>query len=123
MSPPDRWLDDEAGPIVRPYAIVQGRTESPTDRFDLITIISAIPSLYVQHDLEPEHQKVLARCGGAISVVDLAYEVRLPIGVVRVLLGDLLDRKLISIRRPGPMTGHRHDRHTLKEVLDGLRAL
>ena len=121
--PHDRWLDDDAGPLVRPYAIVQGRTESASDRFDLITIVSSVPSLYLQTDLEFEHQKVLAHCKGAISVVDLAYEVRLPIGVVRVLLGDLLDLKLISIRQPGPANNHRHDRHTLKEVLDGLRAL
>ena len=121
--PKDRWLDDEAGPLVRPYAIVQGRTESATDRFDLITIVSSVPSLYVQSDMEPEHQKVLFACKGAISVVDLAYEVRLPIGVVRVLLGDLLDRNMITIRQPGPVNNQRHSRHTLKEVLDGLRAL
>jgi hypothetical protein len=121
--PHDRWLDDDAGPLVRPYAIVQGRTESASDRFDLITIVSSVPSLYLQTDLEFEHQKVLTHCKGAISVVDLAYEVRLPIGVVRVLLGDLLDLKLISIRQPGPANNQRHNRHTLKEVLDGLRAL
>jgi len=121
--PDDRWLDDAAGPIVRPYAIVQGRTESATDRFDLITIVSAIRNRYIQYDLEPEHQKVLMACRGAISVVDLAYEVRLPIGVVRVLLGDLHSRDLIAIRTPGPQAGHRHDRNLLKEVLDGLFAL
>jgi hypothetical protein len=30
------WLDDDAGPVVRPYAMSHGRTRPAVGRFDLI---------------------------------------------------------------------------------------
>ena len=36
------WFDDDAGPVVRPYAMTRGRTTSPAQhRLDLIAVVIA----------------------------------------------------------------------------------
>lgn len=38
----DRWIDGEAGPVVRPYALTGGRTDPGGDTvLDLIAVIAA----------------------------------------------------------------------------------
>nr|BFE85678.1 hypothetical protein GCM10020093_082790 [Planobispora longispora] len=37
----ERWLDQDAGPIVRPYTVTRGRTRPTSDRFDLIATVVA----------------------------------------------------------------------------------
>ncbi len=38
------WFDDEAGPVVRPYAMTRGRTTSAAQhRLDLIAVVVAEP--------------------------------------------------------------------------------
>jgi len=53
-------------------------------------------------------------------VADLASALGLPVGVVRVLLGDLLYEDLISV---SPQAQRVTDRRLLQQVLDSLRAL
>lgn len=119
----ERWLDEAAGPIVRPYAMTRGRTAPSGHVFDLMSIVTATqqppsPSVF----LTPEHQRLLDLCQRPAMVADMASDIDLPLGVVRVLLGDLRAEGLISVREP-QSTGHMTDEHVLKEVLNGLRAL
>ena len=37
----DRWLDETAGPVVRPYALTQGRTRPSGAAFDLVATVTA----------------------------------------------------------------------------------
>ncbi|HEY2550030.1 MAG TPA: DUF742 domain-containing protein [Streptosporangiaceae bacterium] len=121
-SPDDRWLDQEAGPVVRPYALTGGRTRPSGATFDLICLVSASFGLPMEAlDLEPEHEKVLRRCRIPVSVADLASDLDLPLGVIRVLLADLRDRGLVLIHRPAP--ARLTDPRILREVADGLRRL
>jgi hypothetical protein len=57
-----------------------------------------------------------------VTVVDLAGDIDLPLGVVRVLLSDLSSHGMIEVTdmtANGPVT----DQRLLRNVLDGLRAL
>jgi len=56
-------------------------------------------------------------------VVDIASDVDLPLGVVRILLADLRELGLVAIQAPVPAQTRQIDRNTLREVLHGLRAL
>jgi hypothetical protein len=123
-APKDRWLDREAGPVVRPYALTKGRTV-PTDGtsvglIDVVVAVSeAAPPPVLR--LGPEHRHILARCREPVTVVDLASDIDLPVGVVRVLLSDLSQHGMIRIHASprGPVTNER----LLRDVLDGLHAL
>jgi hypothetical protein len=122
-SPDDHWLDEEAGPVVRPYALTRGRTRASGETLDLIAIITAIRGVRPDpSSLGPEHRSVLRMCRLPISVADIASELDLPLGVVRILLSDLSELSLISIHHPIP-PARLPDADILKEVVDGLRRL
>ncbi|MDR3035582.1 MULTISPECIES: DUF742 domain-containing protein [Kitasatospora] len=123
--PPDRpvqWYDEDAGPMVRPYALTKGRTR-PGQPFDLIAlVVTDVPDPTVL-PVGPEQTAILEICrGNALSVAEIAADLDLPLGVVRVLLGDLLDAEHIRVSRPVPPALLPHE-HILQEVIHGLRAL
>jgi Protein of unknown function (DUF742) len=118
----DRWLDQEAGPIVRPYALTGGRTRPKGETFELTSMITAVRGVRADvHDLEPEHLTLLSMCRLPASVADLAADLDLPLGVVRILLSDVRERGLISVHHPVPTRVT--DPQLLREVADGLRRL
>ncbi|KUL54363.1 hypothetical protein ADL22_03205 [Streptomyces sp. NRRL F-4489] len=124
---PARWFDDEAGPVVRPYAMTRGRTRTAAeDRLDLIALViaeSRAEEPITDQTLSPEHLDIVELCREAPqSVAELAAEFDLPVGVVRVLIGDLLDAGLVHVTRPVP-PAELPDADVLREVIDGLRAL
>jgi hypothetical protein len=118
-----RWFDDAAGPVVRPYAVTRGRTRSQGQQLDLIAlVVGAAPSRTDRTWLEPEHLRLLARCRRSITVADLASDMDLPLGVVRVLIGDLRDKGLARVSSPAPSEFAR-DEAVLRMVLDELHSL
>ncbi|MCX0242719.1 MULTISPECIES: DUF742 domain-containing protein [Streptomyces] len=122
-----RWYDDDAGPVVRPYAMTRGRTGSASrHRLDLIAIVVPEPAADdPDRDqlLTPEHVEILELCGELPqSIAELASSLDLPVGVVRVLVGDLVDDELVHVTRPVP-PAELPDVNILREVINGLRAL
>ena len=116
------WLDCDAGPVVRAYALTQGRTRPAGAELGLIDLVAATGAGgETEHGLGPEYRKLLRLCQTPIAVVDLASAIDLSLGVVRVLLGDLCQQGLVRVvRRSGRSTP---DEGVLRSVLDGLRAL
>jgi hypothetical protein len=131
-SPPEQtgsqWYDNEAGPLVRPYAMTGGRTKpGPRGvRFDLIALVTldtGAPDVGDDTSLGPEHLALIELCRAETqSVAELAAGTDLPLGVVRVLLGDLMELGCVTVRRPVP-PAQLPDERILREVIDGLRAL
>ena len=120
----ERWLDAEAGPVVRPYALTRGRTRHSGEAFDLVATVTATQTRITDPGgLGPEHFSVLQLAHVPTTVVDIASDVDLPLGVVRILLADLRELGLVMIQAPVTMKAHQVDRNTLKEVLHGLRGL
>lgn len=119
----ERWLDREAGPVVRPYAVTKGRTlPSSEQTFGLIDVIVATGQRPPEHFRPgPEHRQILFLCRQPTPVVDVTSEIDLPIGVVRVLLGDLASEGMIRVlyAQKEPVT----DQRLLRMVLDGLESL
>jgi uncharacterized protein DUF742 len=116
--------EEPPGPVVRPYALTGGRTVPADGDFDLIAIVRS-----VDDDLDaewwprsPEHEAISVLCRSPHSVAEVAAELDLALGVVRVLLGDLLDHGRIRVRRPAPVAQFPNER-VLKDVIDGLHAL
>ena len=126
--PGSQWYDHEAGPLVRPYAMTGGRTQpGPTGvRFDLIALVSldtGAPHVDDDTALGPEHRALLDLCRAETqSVAELAAGADLPVGVVRVLLGDLIELGCVTVSRPVP-PAQLPDERILREVIEGLRAL
>lgn len=117
----ERWVDDEAGRVVRPYALVRGRTRVSGRDFGLVTMVTMARRVKPDHEvLEPEHLQLLRLCPA--TVADLAADLRLPLGVVRVILGDLREHGFIQVHQP-PEPAQTPDIALLRRVADGLRRL
>jgi len=70
----------------------------------------------------PEHERILDLVARQpLSVAEIAATCDLPVGVVRILLGDLFAAELARVVRPAPV--NRPDERLLREVINGLRAL
>lgn len=126
--------------MVRPYTLTRGRTwHAESDAFDVIAQISAVeeeqqpegggPVLDAEDAQDaldaqdPEQQAILELVRQhPLSVAEVASRTDLPLGVVRILLGDLLDAGLITVSRPVP-AAQLPDVRILREVIQGLRAL
>ncbi|WP_418955908.1 DUF742 domain-containing protein [Streptomyces tritici] len=124
---PHHWYDDDAGPVVRPYAMTRGRTTAATrHRLDLIAVVVPEPAADDpgrDQTLSPEHVEIVERCSELPqSIAELAAGLDLPVGVVRVLVGDLVDEQLVHVTRPVP-PAELPDVSILREVINGLRAL
>jgi Protein of unknown function (DUF742) len=125
MPAGDKWVDRNAGPVVRPYALTGGRTQPISGTvLDLITVLvaSTWDQGFDDVALSPEHRRILGLCRAPVTVADVASTLTLPVGVVRVLLADLIGDGRISILVQRP-AGEQPSSALLKEVLHGLRAL
>jgi hypothetical protein len=118
------WVDRDAGPVVRPYAMTGGRVVPASDKFDVVAMVVANRAALseVGYGLQPEHRAILAYAREPLAVAELASHLDLALGVVRVLLGDLLGQGLIEMFEP-PSAGGLPSESVLKAVINGLRAL
>ena len=118
---------DEGSGLVRPYALVRGRTrpEPGTATAMPVEAIVETTDTGASMRLALEKGEILRRCIEPCSVVELSVHLRVPIGVTRVLVGDLLRMGVVRLHLPVP--GHladgRVDRDLLERVLAGLEAL
>jgi DNA-binding transcriptional ArsR family regulator len=118
----DQWLDRDTGPVVRPYALTGGRTRPVGASFDLLALVTSTDARSADAVLlEPEHLEVMRKCRKPMSVADLASDLDLPLGVVRILLSDMRERGLVTIRPPARTRPT--DAQVLKDVADALRRL
>ena len=117
----EMWVDGEAGPVVRPYAMTRGRTQPTSGNFDLVSIIMTIRQISGADivDLGPEHEAIVQRCQRPTSVAELSAHLDLPVGTIRVLLGDLLSRVLIVATNLDPVPGD----DIFETVIHGIQRL
>ncbi len=121
--PDEQWLDENAGPMVRPYVMTSGRIQPIRGKFDLTTLVEAPqPAPVAEPGLGPEHLAILRLAQDIMSVAELTGHLDLPVGTVRVLLGDLLDKGYVAVQEPDS-DADMADIRMYEAVIDGLRAL
>jgi hypothetical protein len=123
-APRERWIGQDAGPIVRPYAVTRGRTSPRGAPIDLVAIMVATglePGERIR--LSREQRRLLALCRRPSTPADLASDADLPLRVVQILLDDLRQYGLIEQQRQPATTTERPDARILMRVLDELRRL
>ena len=110
----------DPGPFLRPYAVSEGRTE-PTGADlaieDLVGVAGDPPP-----GLSFEHRSIALACREPLSVAELAARVDLPVGVTRVLVGDLAAQGVVRVH-PSPSHTGGPDLALLEQVLHGLERL
>ncbi|MER5639765.1 DUF742 domain-containing protein [Kitasatospora sp. NPDC002227] len=111
------------GPV-RPYVITGGRSRPSRNVLALESLVCAAPAVVTTADsgLGREHRRILALCRELLSVAEIAAHLALPLGVVKVLIGDLWDLGAVQVRPPVERA-ERLPATLLEEVLLGLRQL
>ncbi|WP_184080079.1 DUF742 domain-containing protein [Nocardiopsis mwathae] len=109
------------GRLIRPFSLTGGRTRPSRTDFAMTSQVVAVPTMEPA-ELEPEHLSVMGECARPVSVAEVAARTRLPLGVLRILIADLLDRGHVMVHI-SPWQQHRPDAQTLRSVIERIRAL
>jgi hypothetical protein len=113
-EPPE---EEENASIVRAYAWTAGRTRTDL-HLEIETLVSASVRA-LDADLSADHQEIVDLCRNSKSVAEVAALLRLPLGIAKVLLGDMARLGLIIVYE----TDTSPDVELLERVLRGLTKL
>lgn len=122
----DRTWDDEDVPSpaarVRPYVLTAGRTK-PKVSLAMEATLFLEPAARDRSWPSPAVAQITSVCDRR-SVAEVSALVQMPLGVVRVLLGDLVDAGFISVQTTITDQSSQDERRDLIErTLRGLRAI
>ena len=119
MTPPRK------GPsLARPYAWTEGRTRAHAEvAVEAIVQVTPHGRAWPYNHADPR-SAVVRLCQLPRSLAELAAQLAVPIGVARVLVSDLVDAGLVSVRSTLTEESSLAQRRDLLErVLDGLHTL
>lgn len=118
-----RWFDEAAGPLVRPYAVTRGRTSDRRGDLDVITLVVAVRAAVGAHGLDTEYEDIVRLCQYPLSVAEISAKLHLPLVVTKILVGDLIDDGYLIFRSPPPAMSGPVNLELLQAVRDGIRKL
>jgi hypothetical protein len=119
----DERPEDPRGALVRPYAVTRGRTEPQRDIAIEAVLVTTARGKQEARFAGRDKQVIGSLCDGrAQSLAEIAAYTRLPLGVSRVLVADMVADGLLALHNP--VESHAGNRMELLErVLSGLRRL
>jgi predicted component of type VI protein secretion system len=111
------------GRVVPVYAFTAGRTRPTGVELPFEALVAATATGYREiAELKMEYRKIIEMGRSPISVVEVAAALGVPIGVARVLMGDLADIGYLDIQLPRTHHDGAPTRDVLERLLHGLRA-
>ena len=109
--------------LVRPYMLTRGRTSSSLGVFELhAPALALVTPEQLARGASPEDRRIIQLCQTPMSVAELAARLPAPVGVVRVLVGDLVVGRMLHVRQSDDRAEHR-DVRLLERLLEGIRAI
>ncbi|NUU26440.1 MAG: DUF742 domain-containing protein [Streptomycetaceae bacterium] len=115
---------DPRGALVRPYAVTRGRTEPRQDiAIEAVLVTTAVGRQ--EGRFSGQHkQRIAAMCDGAPrSLAEVGALLRMPFGVARVLVADMVAEGLLELHQVAREQTVNDRLHVLERVLSGLRRL
>ncbi|MFD4405382.1 DUF742 domain-containing protein [Nocardia sp. NPDC058499] len=99
-GPDDHWDEDDDGPIVRLFAVTRGRGRTRRRELTLDTRVVDRGAGLAPQRTEPEYVDIIRLCRTAQSVAEISAQLRLPLAMAKVLVGDLIDDGRLEVRPP-----------------------
>lgn len=110
--------------LVRPYTLTAGRTDSRVSlplEAPIEAVLTDKPQRWPGNDVRAQ---ICAMCGSSPSVAEIAARLSLPVGVARVLIGDLVSSGHLRVRTTlSDQSTVDERRELIGRTLRGLRAL
>jgi len=121
----EEWVEvDRSRSIVRPYAWTGGRTETAYD-LPIEALIST--NRVILQRLGPrmtvDHRSLTELCLMTRSVAEVAALLSMPLGVARIVLGDMASAGMVIVHQADTSSGYEPDLVMMERVLIGLRNL
>ncbi|WP_433497496.1 DUF742 domain-containing protein [Sphaerimonospora sp. CA-214678] len=115
-------IPQEPASPVRPFTVTGGRT-TPRMQLAIEALVSSATTAHF--DLSgrpPEYRAISSLCRQVRSVAEVSALLRIPLGVVRVVIADMAAEGLVQVHQPQLDAG-KPDVTLLERVLSGLRRL
>jgi len=105
--------------FVRPFIMTGGRTGAGDRRLQLETVV-AISGRAAGPEPTFESLAIAELCRVPVSIAEIAGRLRLPVGVVVVLVGDLVGDGVLVVHHTDPVD---IELSTLRRMIDRVRAI
>jgi hypothetical protein len=99
-----------------------GRTRPAHTDLEIEALVSTTSAGERSPKLTVEQRAIAALCRDILSIAEISARLDLPLGVTRVLVGDMADEGMVMVHRP-THAGDRPDLALLERVLYGLRSI
>ena len=121
MTPDEGVHADRVVPV---YAFTGGRTRPAGQDLPLEAVVTATGlSLAPGTSLRMESRAIVEMCARPKSLAEIGAALRVPVGVARVLVGDLANGGHLEVHLPRTADGDAGPGHAiLGRLLDGLRS-
>lgn len=109
------------GRVVPAYLLTRGRTRSTGAELPLEALVEVTDTGRERYPgLSRERRDILDLCVRPTSVMEVAAHLKVPLGVARVLVGDLAATDVLAVHMPGSTDGG-PSVEILERLLEGLR--
>jgi hypothetical protein len=103
--------------------LTRGRTASSLGSLELhAPVLALVGPEALGRRATPEDRRIVELTQTPVSIAELAARIAAPVGVLRVLVGDLVDAGYVQVRATADGGEHR-DARLLERLLEGIRAL
>ena len=121
MTPGER---DPADRVVPVYAFTGGRTRAAGQELPLEAVATATGrAAAAGASLRMESRAIVEMCSQPKSLAEIGASLKVPVGVARVLVGDLANGGYLEVHLPRTTDGDGGPGHViLGRLLDGLRS-
>ena len=121
MTPDGRGHVDRVVPV---YAFTGGRTRAAGQELPLEAVVTATGLAPAGGtSLQMESRAIVEMCARPKSLAEIGAALRVPVGVARVLVGDLANGGYLDVHLPRTADGDGGPGHAiLGRLLDGLRS-
>ena len=124
MDQREPWPASREASLVRPYTLTSGRTETSVDLPLEAPIETLPPGLAHRWPPDDARGKIIQLCANSPSVAEISARLDLPLGVARVLVGDLVLSGYLRVHRTLTERSTDDERHELiGRTRRGLKAL
>jgi hypothetical protein len=115
----------EESRVVRPYTLTRGRTRPERADLPLEALVRGVVSATGRNETTERRRILELTASQILSVVEISAHLRLPLGVVRVLVGDLADDGLVLVHTgtPTSQAPAAAQLKVLESVLNGISSL
>ena len=109
---------EDEDPIVRPFMLTGGRTRPLQDGLRVETLLRAVPAA-LSAPLRFESRRIVELCQQVMSIADVSVALKVPLGVVRVIVADLITQDYLRVEeQPNELSTS-----LIERIRDRVRAL